>query len=151
MNINSIEGDLIEVSLRQLGATRVKTHKSNLYFVDFDLGDNMLVSYVFNITSSDKFFLQRIRPYAIVHGKFANELEIVAFIKKDIAQFRNAARSKNYKFFVYQADRINHLNELIENLFLHHNVDREMLEKLSDRIDDLVSEINEIRSSSTEL
>lgn len=151
MNINSIEGDLIEVSLRQLGATKVKTLKSNMYFVDFDLGDGMLVSYVFNITSHDKFFLQRTRPYAIVHGKFADEREIVEFITKDIDQFRNAARSSNFKFFILQADRINHLNELIENLFLHHNVDRKLLENLSDRIDDIVSEINDIKSHSSEI
>lgn len=151
MNINTIEGDLIEVSLRQLGACTVKTIKSNMYFVDFDLGDNMFVSYVFNITSGDKYFLQRTKPYAIVHGKFADEREIVEFITEDLAQFRNAANSSNFKFFIAQADRINHLNELIENLFLNHNVDRQLLEKLSGRIDDIVEEINDIKSTAAKL
>lgn len=151
MNINSIEGDLIEVSLRQLGATKIKMIKSNMYFVNFELGDGMIVSYVFNITSHDKYFLQRMRPYAIVHGKFADEREIVEYITQDLEKFRKAAQSRNFATFVAEAERISKMNEYIEDLFLNYNVDRRALEKLGQDIDDLIAKMDIIKNESEKL
>ncbi|WP_130862335.1 hypothetical protein [Bacilliculturomica massiliensis] len=148
MNINSITGDLIEVSLRQLGASEIKMIKSDMFIVNFEVGDGMIVSYVFNITSGDKYFLQRMRPYAISHGKFADEREIVSFITKDLKKFQNAAQSSNFRLFVKEAEQINRMNECIEQLFLNHNVDSADLEKLGREIDGVIDLIGRIKEDS---
>ena len=37
MNINTVQGDSIEVLLRQLGATKISKVSSTLYFIKFEL------------------------------------------------------------------------------------------------------------------
>ena len=73
MNQNTVTGDYININLRQLGATSIKEFNSIMHIAEFDLGDGLIVSYVFNITRHNKYFLQRMQPYAMVHGKFASE------------------------------------------------------------------------------
>ena len=51
MNINTVQGDSIEVLLRQLGATRISKVSSTLYFIKFDLGDGWEISYTYNINA----------------------------------------------------------------------------------------------------
>ena len=82
MNKNTVSGDIIDWQLRQMGASNITFVNSNMYIVDFKLEGGLLVSYVFNITRGDKYFLQRMRPYAMVQGKYANTAEIAEFIEK---------------------------------------------------------------------
>ena len=84
MNKNTVSGDIIAFNLKQIGATDIKVFDSRMHIANFDLGDGLIVSYVFNITRKDKFFMQRMRPYAMVKGKIANQKEIIAFIKDEI-------------------------------------------------------------------
>ena len=78
MNKNTVSGDIVDWQLRQMGASNITFVNSNMYIVDFKLEKGLLVSYVFNITRGDKYFLQRMRPYAMVQGKYANTAEIAA-------------------------------------------------------------------------
>ena len=84
MNVNTISGEIISTSLRQMGADSVKEIHGIMYIVNFVLNCGNEVSYVFNITKGNKYFLQRMRPYAIPYGKFADGDEIIEFIKNDI-------------------------------------------------------------------
>ena len=87
MNQNTVTGDYININLRQLGATSIKEFNSIMHIAEFDLGDGLIVSYVFNITRHNKYFLQRMQPYAMVHGKFASDQEIIDFIdRKSVVQ-----------------------------------------------------------------
>ena len=67
MNQNTVTGDYININLRQLGATSIKEFNSIMHIAEFDLGDGLIVSYVFNITRHNKYFLQRMQPYAMVN------------------------------------------------------------------------------------
>ena len=49
MNQNTVTGDYININLRQLGATSIKEFNSIMHIAEFDLGDGLIVSYVFNI------------------------------------------------------------------------------------------------------
>jgi hypothetical protein len=89
MNQNTVTGDYININLRQLGATSIKEFNSIMHIAEFDLGDGLIVSYVFNITRHNKYFLQRMQPYAMVHGKFASDQEIIDFITADLKRFEN--------------------------------------------------------------
>mgnify|MGYP000781258393 FL=1 len=47
MNQNTVTGDYININLRQLGATSIKEFNSIMHIAEFDLGDGLIVSYVF--------------------------------------------------------------------------------------------------------
>ena len=85
------------------------------------------MAYVFNITKNNKYFLQRMRPYALAHGKMADAESIVAFISEDIAKFRQAQRSSNFHTFIETASLMNTLTAKLEELFLNNNVDGKLL------------------------
>lgn len=144
MNSNEIEGNLIEVNLRQAGASKVIENSSAMYLVEFDLTDRLTVSYIYNITNKEKYYLQRIKPYPIPQGMFADEQEIVTYITKDVNKFRNAILSSNFQTFLDVTKNVSTVTDRIEELFLNHNVDGADLILLNDKIDTLISTIDEI-------
>ena len=151
MNINTVSGDLIATGLRQMGAESVKEVHGIMYIVNFVLNSGNEVSYVFNITKGDKFFLQRMRPYAIPYGKFANAEEIIEFIKKDIEQFRNAECSRNFGKFVEMAENIGTLMREMEHLFLLHNVNEKYLDEINQEIKILANEVRVLHQKMPEI
>ncbi|MEF9839622.1 MAG: hypothetical protein RR275_02760 [Lachnospiraceae bacterium] len=149
MNQDSITGDIMGVTLRQLGATSIKVINSQMNIVDFELDGGLKVSYVFNITKNDKYFLQRMRPYAMTHGKFANDKDIVEFIKTDITKFRNASHSSNFQTFLNISETGNQMVQEMEHLFLNHNVGKETLEDVEQRMEQLIETIHTQYEKST--
>ena len=141
MNQNTITGDIIGVTLRQLGAAKIREFSSHMHIVDFVLENGLEVSYVFNITKNDKYFLQRMKPYAIPHGKFSNDKEIVEFIKEDITKFRNASHSSNFKKFLEISEKGNDLVYTMESLFLNHNVDQVLLTRVESAMNEIIKDI----------
>lgn len=141
MNKNTITGDIIGVTLRQLGAVKIQEFSSHMHIVDFVLENGLEVSYVFNITKNDKYFLQRMKPYAIPHGKFSNDKEIVEFIKTDITKFRNASHSSNFKKFLEISEKGNDLVYTMESLFLNHNVNQELLKRVETDMNAIIEDI----------
>ena len=87
MNQNTVSGDIIAFKLIQLCESDIKVLDCRMLIANFDLVNGLVFSYVFNITRKDKFFLQRMRPYAMVKGKYADQREIIEFIKDDITRF----------------------------------------------------------------
>ena len=116
MNQNTVTGDYININLRQLGATSIKEFNSIMHIAEFDLGDGLIVSYVFNITRHNKYFLQRMQPYAMVHGKFASDQEIIDFITADLKRFENAKNSHNFNTFLLISHLGHHITENMDKL-----------------------------------
>ena len=123
MNQNTVSGDIIAFNLKQLGATDIKVFDSRMHIANFDLGNGLVVSYVFNITRKDKFFLQRMRPYAMVKGKYADQREIIEFIKDDITRFKMSSQLNNIDKYIELAEKTGSAYERMEHIFLHHKVD----------------------------
>ena len=116
-----------------------------MYIVDFKLEKGLLVSYVFNITRGDKYFLQRMRPYAMVQGKYANTAEIAEFIEKDLSRFRNAEHSSNFDKFIEISKKGAEFAEALENLFLNYNVDKDEMERMDEKLDKLLEHLEQAR------
>lgn len=144
MNKDTVSGDIIDLKLRQMDASNITFVNSNMYIVDFRLESGVLVSYVFNITRGDKYFLQRMRPYAMVQGKYADTKEIVEFIKKDLEKFKNAEHSSNFEQFLNVSKKGLHLAEAVENLFLNYNVDKEELRDMNEKLDKMLAHVEDI-------
>ena len=57
-----------------------------MYKVEFKLSDDLTVTYVFDVTKHDKYYIQRIAPYPISHGDFASADEVIEFVRRDITK-----------------------------------------------------------------
>ncbi|GAA3646280.1 hypothetical protein [Asaccharospora irregularis] len=141
MNINTVQGDSIEILLRQIGAKRIEKVRGLLYFIEFELDENLKVSYSYNINSHDNYFLQRIKPYPINQGLFTDEHEIVSFITKDIKKFKNAKNSTNFDTFLDVTKKVNSITHNVEHLFLNYNVSGKDLKNLDKALDTILNEI----------
>lgn len=140
MNIlDNAYGDTIEARLRYIGATDIKKIHGILYFIEFEIDNNLKVSYTYNINSKNKYYLQRIKPYPIPEGVFDKEYEIVSFIEKDIKKFMNAKKSNNFDLFLKITDELNTISFDIEELFLNYNIDKMDLDKLKFELDNILN------------
>ena len=151
MDLNTFEADSIELLLRQLGATEIKKVRGILYFIEFDIDEDLQVSYCYNINKKGKYFLQRINPYPISEGVFETEIEVVTFITKDLKKLQNAKNSTNFKKFLEITNKVNKMTDTIEYLFLNYNVDGEDLDTLNRELDDISTTVDAIESNAKEL
>ena len=149
MLTSSFSADIINVSLRQIGATSIKEVRNGImYIAKFQLDDEICVTYVFNVTKRDKYYLQRVEPYPISYGDFEGEGEVVEFITRDIRKFRNAMQSHNFPKFLETANVMVQLSHAIELLFLERNVSAEDMEGLQQCLTAGIQKIKEIREHS---
>lgn len=151
MNANTAKGDTIEILLRQIGASEIKKVRGILYFIKFNLGKDIEVSYTYNINAKNKYFLQRIKPYPIPQGIFINEQKIVEFIKKDLIKFNNSMNSRNFNLFLNATNKINLAASNLENLFLNYNVNSDDFIKLDKELNDILQEIEISKLNAKEL
>lgn len=152
MLTSSFSGDIINVALRQMDASSIKEIRNGiLYIAKFELSDDLCVTYVFNVTKRDKYFLQRVAPYPISHGDFDGAQEVVDFIRKDIQKFRNAHNSHNFPKFLDTTDAMVRLSHAVELLFLERNVSEEDLDGLSQSLEAAINAIKEIREHSPKI
>ncbi len=148
MSLPTFSSDFIDTTLYQLGATSIKVVNGKQHVVDFVLGEDMKVTYLFTITRENRFYLQRAWPYPMVHGRFSNEKEIIDFIARDSQAFRRAVNSRNYPQFVENVRCALSLTEDLEGLFLRRNIRGEDLSTLHEAFDDLRGLIREIADRS---
>lgn len=146
MNKNTVIGDIVDLKLGQMGATQITKLRSHMYIVDFTLDNGMKISYVFNITKHDKYFLQRMRPYAMVQGKYADTKEITKFIKEDLRRFRTAEHSTNFEEFVDVSRKGVQLSQELENLFLNYNVDKATLDEMQGTLNRMMWHLEQLKN-----
>lgn len=146
MNKNTVIGDIVDLKLGQMGATQITKLRSHMYIVDFTLDNGMKISYVFNITKHDKYFLQRMRPYAMVQGKYADTKEITKFIKEDLRRFRTAEHSTNFEEFVDVSRKGVQLSQELENLFLNYNVDKATLDEMKGTLNRMMLHLEQLKN-----
>ncbi|TQQ85299.1 hypothetical protein EXD82_02570 [Peptacetobacter hominis] len=151
MDLNTFEADSIELLLRQMGATEIKKVRGILYFIEFEIDEDLEVSYCYNVNKKGKYFLQRINPYPISEGVFETEIEVVSFITKDLKKFKNAKNSRNFKTFLEVTNKVNKMTDTIEYLFLNYNVEGKDLDKLNHEIDDINLTVEQIEKNAKEL
>ena len=138
MFTTTFSGELINVALRQLGATRiVETRNGIMYKVEFKLSDDLTVTYVFDVTKHDKYYIQRIAPYPISH-------EVIEFVRRDITKFRNAMQSHNFPKFLETAHAMVRFTHAVELMFLERNIPEEDMEAVRRSIDDGLDQVREI-------
>ncbi|CEN84329.1 hypothetical protein NE452_06715 [Paeniclostridium sordellii] len=149
--LNNAYGDTIEARLRYIGATDIRKINGLLYFIEFEIADNLKVLYTYNINTKNKYFLQRIKPYPIPEGVFEKEYEVVSFIERDIKKFNNAKNSNNFNLFLEITSELNTICFDIEHLFLNYNIDKMDLYKLKSELDDILNLFDDSKKRSPQI
>ena len=127
---DTISDDLVNIQLRQMGAASIKTTPGYINIAKFEIGDGVKVTY----------------PMMI--GKLYNEQQVVDIIDSDLKKFKAAYISSNFSTFLDLAKDILTVNKELESLFLHHNVEREDLEKIDNELKNLRSLLGQIGEES---
>ena len=144
MSVSTFSSDFVHTALTQLGASQIKVVSGKQMVATFDLGDGLDLVYVLSVSNENKCFLQRARPYPMVHGQFASTEEILPFIERDYHAFLNARNSRNYSTFVDVARKTLALTQKMEELFITHNLSPEdlaLLHAQCDQLDVLMTEV----------
>ncbi|RDU23653.1 hypothetical protein [Anaerosacchariphilus polymeriproducens] len=141
MQKSNVNGDVIDIMLCQLGAKEIHNFLSTMHIVSFDLGDGLEIVYVFNITKGNKYFLQRMKPYSMVEGKYVSYMEIIEFITQDISKFRKAKKINNAGIFLKLAAEMEQVKERIEQIFLNYDVSAEDFREILDEFNALLERI----------
>ena len=100
MSQSIFSGDFVDLSLGQLGASKIKTVNGQQHVVHFDLGEGKDLVYVFSVTNENRCYLQRAKPYPMTQVRFASTEETLHYIAKDYSAFQNARKSRKYPDFV---------------------------------------------------
>lgn len=151
MSQSIFSGDFIDVTLGQMGASKIKTVNGQQHVVYFDLGEGKELVYVFSVTNENRCYLQRAKPYPMVQVRFASTEETLQYIEKDVEAFRNAHHSKKYEEFVDIAHKTIALTQRMEDLFITHNISHEDMALLQTETDRLTKLMEEIHSRSPEV
>ncbi|WP_099190646.1 hypothetical protein [Tepidibacter mesophilus] len=135
-----------EMILNQMGG-QVKIIKGIMCYVKFNVKE-IAVEYVYHINNLNKYFLQRIDPYPMDMGTYANKDEILNVIKHDIKQFENASNSTVFEEFININKRFANAKRHFEDLYLYYNIPHDMFQKLNDSLDEIEDNIKSYKARS---
>lgn len=136
-----ISTDVLGMQLRQMGASSVHINSSKIIFVEFDINENLRISYFCNIRDEGKIYIQRIEPYPIRNYGFENVENILEFIENDVKLFANASKSSNFPLFLEIINTNYFARKEMEKLFLLNNVPHGLLEDLLESAQNMLREI----------
>ena len=105
---------------------------------------DLTVTYVFDVTKHDKYYIQRIAPYPISHGDFASADEVIEFVRRDITKFRNAMQSHNFPKFLETAHAMVRFTHAVELMFLERNIPEEDMDAVRRSIENSLDQVREI-------
>lgn len=146
MSSRLIRHELCKDELKKLGA-RVLDIQGIMFYVKFVLNGTK-ISYVYHLNADNTFFLERIKPYTCGIGDYATEEDVIANIKIDIEQFKNAMNSSNFESFIEVDQHISKLVRLFEDLFLYYNVSKPDLELVNIEVNKVLDIINDVQERS---
>lgn len=141
-----VSDDMINVTLRQMGAVSIKTSPAYINIAKFEIGD-LRVTYMYEAKEED-IYLQRVSPYPMMIGKIYNEQQVVEIIAADLRKFRNAYNSSNFSKFLHIANDVVTVDREMENLFMRHNVAKEDLEEIETMMDKIHDKLAEMTKNS---
>ena len=144
-----MEAEQHEMKLRQMEGEVLQLNAKCCY-VRFHIGDFRL-SYVYNINKSNRYFLERLKPYPLPLKEYENEEDVIETIRLDLEHFKNAARSKNINSFIKINQELNKTAKAFEDLFLYYNVGTFHTDTILQKLNDIKDEIRKTVDDSERL
>lgn len=144
-----MEAEQHEMRLRQMGGEVLQLNAKCCY-VRFHIADFKL-SYVYNINKSNRYFLERLKPYPLPLKEYESEEDVIETIRLDLEHFQNAAHSKNINSFIKINQELNKTAKAFEDLFLYYNVGTFHTETILQKLNDIKDEIQKTVNDSERL
>ena len=144
-----MEAEKHEMKLRQMGG-EVLQLSAKCCYVRFHIGEFKL-SYVYNINRSNRYFLERLKPYPLPLKEYENEDDVIEMIRLDLEHFQNAAKSKNITSFIKINQELNRTAKAFEDLFLYYNVETFHTDTILQKLDEIKDEIRKTVDDSERL
>lgn len=138
----NISTDILNMALRQLGATSIESTFSKLNLIKFEIIPVLTLSYICVASDDEKIYLTRLSPYPVQNVRFESIDTTLEFISRDIILFKNAALSSKYSEFINISHKSFEVREEIENFFLFHNVDDKVLHFIEEKLDEILDHLN---------
>lgn len=136
--------DMINMMVKQLGATTVKTMPAHINIYEFEINDELTIKYMLDLRRDHAMYLRRVNPYPMLLGKFYGETDVVDFIRRDIAKFKNASKTDKFNQFIELTDNLTQFNREIEQLFLNRKVPTAAFEEFSEEMERIRETIEQI-------
>lgn len=144
-----MEAEQHEMLLRQMGG-EVLQLSARCCYVRFQVADFKL-SYVYNINKSNRYFLERLKPYPLPLKEYETEEDVIEMIRIDLEHFKNAAKSKNIDVFIKINQELNKTAKAFEDLFLYYNVETFHTDAILHKLDEIKDEIRKTVDDSERL
>ena len=135
--------DIINMMLKQLGATSVKTVHANITVAKFEIEDYKM-SYMYEAREDGSIYLSLL-------GRFFGEQDVIDYIRNDLEKFKRAQSSHKFEDYLAFVNEITKASRQLEKLFLNNHVDADSLKNLLDDIDRVKLDLAEAEKSSTRL
>lgn len=142
--MENVSNDIVNMMLKQLGATSVKTTPAKITVVKFDISQDFRLTYLFEVHKDDCTYLQRVAPYPMMLGKFYAEQDIVDYIEKDYKKFCRAYGGSNFEKYLELVNDLTMFDRKMEELFLTRKVPSAALEELDKEMKDIHATLAEI-------
>lgn len=141
---DKVSSDVINMMIKQLGAITVKNKPAHINIYEFEVGEDLTLKYMLDIRRDHAMYLRRVTPYPMLLGKFYGETDVVEFIKRDLAKFRNAHKTDKLNQFLKLVDNLTQFNREIEQLFLNRKVPTAAFEEFSDEMNHIRATIEQV-------
>ena len=145
----NLEKAIHQIKLQQLGA-QVEVIKGIMHFVKVPIEDTV-IKYVYHINNKGDYFLQRRSPYPINFGTYESQEDLINIIERDIAQMKNAKKSKKFDRFVQINKTLSQLAINFEDLYLDYNISSTQTQKFHEKIEEINDLINETKNNSKKI
>lgn len=110
LTTDRVTSDMINMMVKQLGATNVKNMPAHINIYEFEINDELTIKYMLDLRRDHAMYLRRVNPYPMLLGKFYGETDVVDFIRRDITKFKNASKSDKFKQFIELTDNLTQFN-----------------------------------------
>lgn len=144
LTTDRVASDMINMMVKQLGATSVKNIPAHINIYEFEINDELTIKYMLDLRRDHAIYLRRVNPYPMLLGKFYDETDVVEFIRRDISKFKNASKTDKFSKFLELADNLTQFNREIEQLFLNRKVPTAAFEEFSEEMDRVRTTIEQI-------
>lgn len=144
LTTDRVTSDMINMMVKQLGATNVKNMPAHINIYEFAINDELTIKYMLDLRRDHAMYLRRANPYPMLLGKFYGETDVVEFIKRDISKFQNASKTDKFSKFLELADNLTQFNREIEQLFLNRKVPTAAFEEFSEEMERVRTTIEQI-------
>ena len=144
LTTDRVTSDMINMMVKQLGATNVKNMPAHINIYEFAINDELTIKYMLDLRRDHAMYLRRVNPYPMLLGKFYGETDVVEFIKRDISKFQNASKTDKFSKFLELADNLTQFNREIEQLFLNRKVPTAAFEEFSEEMERVRTTIEQI-------